>query len=300
MLYNSNELNTKLMTAIRSRYPNFRTWRIILSGPSGSGKSTAAASFPIEDGKQRIVLDHEDSMSFIDAGEDGIDVYTPNKQRFRMKRLVFPTLAEYANIHQVIEKGNSNIGALIIDNVAIFQANIINMLTVYSANPGQLREVYKKFGISHLLPSDRSIQKWGEQKDPSFWDRAKELPRSIIMNAMKNNVHIIVTTEEANVWENYGSPGAKVIGRKAKIWDVWYKYFDMVIMLNRDINTRKPPTGNINPLQPKMRLQGFNPKWTMDWEGFTNELVSSLDRNEPEIPEESKVQIKQTYEEEPE
>ena len=135
-------------------------------------------------------------------------------------------------------------------------------------------------------------------KDAGFWGIAKALPKALIMSAMKNKVHMIVTTEEANVWENYGSPGAKVIGKKAKVWDVWFKYFAAVIMFNRDMNTRRPPMGYINPLQPKIRFQGFNHKWQMDWDGFIHELYLSMNRDETEIKEEEKVVFKQIYEEE--
>jgi hypothetical protein len=69
-------------------------------------------------------------------------------------------------------------------------------------------------------------------------------------------------------------------------------------MFNRDMNTRRPPMGYINPLQPKIRFQGFNPKWQMDWDGFIHELSLSMNRDETEIKEEEKVVFKQIYEEE--
>ncbi len=71
---------------------------------------------------------------------------------------------------------------------------------------------------------------------------------------------------------------------------MWFKYFDMVMMLKRDINTTKPPMAEVNPLQPKMRLQGFNPKFSMDWEGFITELGAAIKRDVPEIPKEAMVE----------
>ncbi len=46
-----------------------------------------------------------------------------------------------------------------------------------------------------------------------------------------------------------------------------------------------------------MRLQGFNPKFTMDWEGFIAELSAAIKRDTPEIPKEAMVETPALYEE---
>lgn len=266
-----------------------------MTGGVGSGKSVAAASFPTPENKIRLVLDFEDSMAFIDAGEDGKDIYTPRKQRFAMRRLIYPTLHQIAEVQEML--GNGDIGVLVLDNIAVFQDNIVQALQAYCNNPNSIRDLYKAYGAASSLPFDSQIKRWSNQKDPGFWSAAKALPKALIMAAMKNGVHLIGTSEESNIWKNYGSPNAKVIGKRAKIWDVFFRYFDAVIMLQRDINTTNPPWGQLNPLQPKLRLQGFNPKWQMDWEGFNEELAASLVREEPEIPEELQVKIEETFDE---
>jgi hypothetical protein len=60
----------------------------------------------------------------------------------------------------------------------------------------------------------------------------------------------------------------------------------MVIMLKRDANSTKPPFGEVNLLQPKMRLQGF-----------ISELKSSLVREDPNIPLEVQIKTENLYEE---
>ena len=123
----------KLMDTIHSKYPNFQTWRIIMAGSVGSGKSVAAASFPTPEDKIRLVLDFEDSMAFIDAGEDGKDIYTPRKQRFAMRRLIYPTLHQIAEVLNTL--GDGEVGVLVLDNIAVFQDNIVQALQAYSDNP---------------------------------------------------------------------------------------------------------------------------------------------------------------------
>ena len=279
----------KLMDTIHSRYPNFQTWRIVMAGSVGSGKSVAAASFPTPEDKVRFVLDFEDSMAFIDAGEDGQDVYTPRKQRFAMRRTIYPTLQDVAQTYEYLSNGD--IGVLILDNIAVFQDNIVQYLQANCVNPKYIKDMYKIFGVAGTLPFDSQIKRWANQKDPGFWSVAKQ------MGAMKNGIHLIGTSEESNVWKNYGTPNAKVIGTRAKIWDVFMRYFDAVIMLKRDVNTTNPPFAQLNPLQPKLRLQGFNPSWQMDWAGFTEELSLSLEREEPEIPENLQVEQQELFEE---
>ena len=104
----------KLMDTIQSRYPNFQTWRIIMAGSVGSGKSVAAASFPTPEGMIKKVLDFEDSMAFIDAGEDGEDVYTPRKQRYAMHRLIYPTLQQIAEVLRNLSE--DKVGVLILED----------------------------------------------------------------------------------------------------------------------------------------------------------------------------------------
>jgi hypothetical protein len=287
----------ELMNTIMGKYPNFRTWRIVFSGPTGSGKSVAAASFPTPEDKQRTVFDFEDSMAYIDATETGVDIYTPRKQRFRMKRYIYPTLHDIGEVYQKIKTGTSDISVCVFDNVAIFQDNIVSGLQANATNVAFVRELFKSFGAASALPFDSQIQKWGYQKDPTFWNSAKAIPKAFIMEAMKQGVHLVATSEEANVWTDYGTSKAKVIGQKAKIWDVWMRYFDMVVFLDRDVNKTDPPHGSVNPLQPKQRLQGLNPKWVMDWPGFIAELKVSMTREEPEIPDSAKVNILELHEE---
>ena len=285
----------ELMGTIQSRYPNFQTWRIIVSGSVGSGKSVAAASFPTPENKIRMVLDFEDSMAFIDAGEDGDEVYSPRKQRFAMRRLIYPTLNQIAEVQNELSDGK--IGVLVLDNIAIFQDNIVLALQTFCDQPKTIRDLFRSFGVSSSLPFDSQIKRWANQKDPSFWTAAKAIPKALIMEAMKNKVHLLGTSEEANIWKNYGTADARVIGKRAKIWDVFFRYFDAVIMLQRNINSTNPPWGQLNPIQPKLRLQGFNPKWQMDWAGFSDELAASLEREEPKIPEELQIKVEEMFEE---
>lgn len=291
MTYNSTTLHERLMKAFTDRYPGFRAMRFVFSSEPGGGKSTLLASVPVPTGKMRIYMDGEDSAAYLDNGENGVDVYTPNRQQFRMKRKAFPTLNEYALLYQTILKKPETVGAVCIDNAAIFQDMITMFLMENAAKPQTIRDLYAAFNATGGLVNDGLIRTWSYNQDGNFWRAAKEIVKQLLLLCSKNCIHLLASTEEGNVWQNYGKKEAAIIGKKAKIWDVWYRYTDAIISLQREINSRKPPMGQLYPNQPKMRLQGFNPKFQMDWEGFIAELEASAKRTEADIPKEYRVEF---------
>ena len=84
MEYNAAELDRRLRQTLKGH-----AFMGIFTGEWGCGKSTLLASVPVPEGKQRFVLDGEDSMAFLDAGEAGADVYKSRFQQFHMKRKPF-------------------------------------------------------------------------------------------------------------------------------------------------------------------------------------------------------------------
>jgi hypothetical protein len=288
MTYNSHKLNEELGTAFRNFYPSFRALRMIVSSYPGGGKSTLLASVPVLDGYTREVFDHEDSEAFLDAGVDGEDMYTPRRQQFRMHRITYPTLNDYADLYERIKKGEK-IGALCIDNIAIFQDELKAAVMRLSANPATLRALYKRFDADSQLPVDGMTKNWARYQDGVFWASLKLIPRQLITICNKQGVHFIGATEEGNVWEGYGTKDAKITGKKAKIWDAWYRYTDVVLSLSREVNTTKPPKAQLYPGMPKNRLQGMNPSWSMDWQGFVAEIDAANKRTGGDIPAEAMV-----------
>ena len=261
--------------------------RLLFTGPVGSGKSTVLAGVPVPEGKIRLVLDFEDSMAYLDAGPEGQDLYLPRRQAFRMERMVFPTLADVAEAYERLTADDTQVGALVIDNISLLQDQIADVLQ--AGNARQIRGLFARFNVDHYLPVDGVITKWAQQRDPSFWAALKLIPKRLVLTCLKHRIHFVGSTEEGNLWQNYGRSDAKVIGKKANALKTWMQFTDAVIFLERDPNQAKAPVGKINPLQPKMRIQGMNPSWRMDWPGFVAELEAALARDIQPIPEAAKV-----------
>ena len=291
-MYNAYALNERLMRAFQARDPNFRALRMIFSSEPGGGKSTVLASVPVAAGKQRLIFDNEDSMAYLDGGKDGVDVYTPRRQQFAMIRMVMPSLWDYARYFRALKADpEGRIGAVGIDNLSMLQDLIKQTLVQEASNPAQLLELFKAFDAATALPNLGLVRKWASasQPGPEFWATAKVIPQQIMLTCMKLGIHLVMSTEQGNVWEGYGTDKAKVVGKKAKIWDVWYRYTDLVVSLKRDLNSTHPPRGMLFINQPKNRLQGLNPSWQMAWEGFIGELEEASERTSVDIPEEAKV-----------
>lgn len=296
-MYDRDLLHKEMMDAFKSIYPGFSTLKIIFSGEPGSGKSTVISSVPVPAIKHRIVLDNEDSCAFLDAGKDGGDIYEPRRQQFQMIRMRFPTLEMYAEVYRKMKTEPDKIGALAIDNLAIFQDLIVSFMQANAGDYNKIKAVFKSFDVATALPNYGIVTKvWTKNPDGSFWASAKAIPKQMMLQAARSGIHFIGTTEQANVWADYGTAEAKIVGQKAKMWDVWYRYTDCVIGLVRDPNSTQPPKGQLYPNQPKMRIQGLNPTFPMDWAGFINEIRESQKRD-ADIPEDKQVKVKEVYEE---
>lgn len=297
-MYNANQINDRILKAMQVKYPNFKAFRFIVSSSPGQGKSTLLASVPTPENTQRLVLDNEDSMAYLDAGREGEDIYTPTRQQFKMIRKAFPELADYASYYKTVKSKPEKIGALVIDNIAILQDILVSYAVNNAANTNDIVNMWSEFDQAQVLPHPNLMRNWANTQDGRFWQCVKAIPAALLLVCMKNGVHFIGSTEEGNVWQNYGKPGAKIIGKKAKIWDKWYQYTDFVISLKRDPNSHEPPIGSLYPNQPKMRLQNMNPSWVMDWEGFASELEESNKREGIAIPAEYQIKMEEEVMEE--
>lgn len=300
--YNAYELNEQLVTTMHRLYPQFRSLSIIVTGEPGTGKSTVAASCPVPAGTIRMALDGEDSMEFLDAGPDGNEFFSPNRHTFRMTRLAFPDIGKLGQVYRAIlhptAQQKNRYGALLIDNIAVFQDQITAWLVGNAGQPEQIRALYKEMEAPpKTLPVDSQIRQWASFQDPGFWSAPKALVTRLFLACRQAGIHFIGTTETKNVWENYNKPGAKIVGQKAKVWDVWYRYTQMILILTRDVNTHNPPTATLSPYQPKMRFQNMRPKFTMDWPSFIAEIAASAERTEQEVPPEFQVRSSDLIEE---
>jgi hypothetical protein len=216
-----------------------------------------------------------------------------------MVRTAFPKLStDFAALFAELGKPGHNIGMVGIDNAALMQDKIIEAIQAQAGDLKALQEFMAKFNAKASVPNMvKRVEKWRTETDAAFWAVAKAPIREFVLRCKEQKVLLVVSSEESNVWENYGQTGQRVVGKKGKLWDVWMKYADAMVYLKRDVNKREAPTGQVNPQQAKQRIQGLNPTWRMDWPSFVAELETAKARTDEVIPEEAKVVIDLTTDE---
>ena len=137
-------------------------------------------------------------------------------------------------------------------------------------------------------------------KDQVIYEMMKKVFANLLLSCRAANIHFVGASEMGNLWKDYGTRNQEKLGDKPKVLAVWMQYVDCSIKLERsaeEINKAKPPKGAILPAQPKMRIQGLNPTWTMDWFGFVAELEAAAKRRDEQIPEDAQVKVVNVTEE---
>jgi hypothetical protein len=114
-------------------------------------------------------------------------------------------------------------------------------------------------------------------RDQTYWRAIKDVLRTLILEVRKSRKHLICTTEQKNVWQNYGSRDpnnpARIIGQTAKVLDPWLRYTDGILQLSRALPPDKEgkprlsaaPFAQIDAFNPKNRLVGLPPRFEMSW-----------------------------------
>lgn len=281
-MYSAKDLDTSIR-----RHNKGRPIRLIVSGPSGSGRSTVLASVPVPEGKQRITLDFSDSMAYLDAGKDGEDIYQQRKQQFHMERVVFPAFEDV--LHVFTRLVQPDCGALVVDDIKLMQGVIKREFVQCASEPKVLKRMLEDVGADEDLPGEEIIRGWATDTNKLFWEAAHGLVRSLMRLVIERDIHFVGSTKEFNVWENWGSAGARIVDRQADMWDPWYAYTDLVFGLERAPNYAGAPMARLYRYAPKSRIQGLNPSWMMEWPSFDKELEAAGKRTSETIPAKSRI-----------
>jgi hypothetical protein len=278
---------------------------LILSGASGHGKSVAAVSFRTPELPQpkRLAIGFELGLSHY-RSMDGLD--HPEQLLFAFDYFPvqddesIPECEDVIHLCQTVQSSDYNV--LIVDNVVLLQELIC--LTADQAD-GALA-LMKAFALE---PAYRMVAStFGKGiRDQTYWRLVKDVLRKLILGIRKGR-HLIATTEEKNVWQNYGSRDRnsppKIIGKTAKLLLPFLQYTDGILSLSRTLppgSDGKPkltdvPWAQVDTFNPKNRLVGlparFEMRWDLLWECVdtrqipTKEAMAEVITEAPQVVEE--------------
>jgi hypothetical protein len=253
----------------------------ILTGQWGGGKSVTSLSyvFPtwkgIEDLVKRIVIDPE-MRNEVHRSLDGRDY--PDQELFGFTPLCegrfdphrFVVLMQTAHA-KTWKDGAPQV--IIIDDAGIWQENMFK----HWGDKVKAIETARIYGLDQSI--QQLLQKTWRPTDPGVISLVfKRFFEEFILDLREQNISLIVTAPLHNIWAYYGSkeydaegkPRMKILGKSAKVLDVFVKHADVIWSLDRvDPVTRKAsqlPTVTMDAWNPKMAFPGVPEQFK--WQGW--------------------------------
>jgi hypothetical protein len=278
---------------------------LILSGASGHGKSVAAVSFRTPELPQprRLALGFELGLSHY-RSSDNIDhpeqlLYAFDHFPLSQEESI-PECDDVIKLCQMVQ--DSDYDVLVIDNVVLLQE-----LICLTADQGDgAMALMKAFALE---PAYRMVAStFGKgMRDQTYWRLVKDVLRKMILGIRKSK-HLIATTEEKNVWQNYGSRDRnsppRIIGKTAKLLLPWLQFTDGILSLSRTLPSGadgKPkltdvPMAQVDAFNPKNRVVGLPSRFAMQWDFLwdcvdrrqipTKEAMAEVVTEAPQVVEE--------------
>ncbi len=253
----------------------------IFTGQWGGGKTVTALSFvpPTWTGDQpvkRIVIDPEMRADAYQS-PDGKDY--PEAQLYGFQKVPAEGRfdpAKFVALMKVAHNKTWTNGApaiIVIDDAGIWQEHMF----VYWSDKSKAIETAKIYGLDTRI-RELNQNKW-DPKSPGVLSMVfKRFFEEFILDLREQQINVIVTAPLHNVWQNYGvsgyaadgKPNMRVLGKSAKVLDIFVKHADAIWMLDRlNPETRQMsqlPTISMDPMNPKASFPGLPEKF--EWPGW--------------------------------
>lgn len=250
---------------------------IVLSGPFGGGKTMTGVSFlpnnwvakvtPL-----RIVIDFE-LRAEVYRSPDEKD--HPEKKQFAFQTLAKgrPTANDMYEFMKAVKTNTYKVGQpheVMVDDTAMLQ-EVMNEWWREKPNALKTAQLYG-------MERDRCLTAatW-KPFDPGTLNFFKRLFVEFILSLKEQDITLIITSPEHNLWENYGEKGygqdgkpkMKIVGKSANVWDCWQKMADAIWVMDRQVKNgslvtlRNLPHVAMDVHIPKASLPGVPEEF--DW-----------------------------------
>lgn len=289
----------------------------IFSGPFGGGKTVTGLSF-LPNGwthkiaPRRTVIDFE-----LRAG-----IYkSPDEKDYpERKQFAFQTLAkgrptandvyEFMKAVKTRSYGKEAPHEVMVDDTAMLQET---MHEWWKDKPNALKTA-QLFGLER----DRCLTAvtW-KPTEPGTLNFFKRLFTEFIMELKTQDITLIITSPQHNIWQDYGkkgydadgNPKMRVVGKSAKVWDCWLQLCDVLWILDRTVKQgniltlRNLPRVSMDVHIPKASMPGVPESfdwpavgWPEVWRWFNERTytadVSKLKSEEPQFsPEDAQAML---------
>lgn len=237
----------------------------------GQGKTVGALSYrrPDNPNPKRLVFDREYRDQAYQSKTDEDD---PERLLFAFD-LFRDTYGDFdagnlRTLYRDITEGEFFYDVLIVDNATMWQEELFSMMAEKQEALAVAKAFEGVYNRNRLFLDHRF-----KPTDPGgYYTLLKSVIRALLLACRKNGVDVILTCESKNVWQNYGQRGAKILGQTAKVWDPWFQFADLLLVLNRIEGSREDgtaklstyPTAQFDTFNVKASLPGIAPEFVFD------------------------------------
>jgi hypothetical protein len=241
----------------------------------GAGKTWTAISFvnPTKGKPKRLIYDPE-YRSDNYRSTDGEDHPERGMFAFEDWRSAYGEdfTAGMLKMIEDVRSGDFDYNVMIFDNASLFQTD----LDIVCREKSTAQDFCDVLGIT---PKHQNFLKyrWNPNDAGSYYFLIKSIIGGILVEFRRHNVDVMVTSESKNVWHNYGKRDGKILGQTAKLWDPWFQYADLLLVLERIKGDRNDgtaqltpwPTAKLDTFSPKSSIPGIAPEFVFkDWSVF--------------------------------
>jgi len=240
----------------------------------GQGKTVGALSYHPPDNPEprRLVFDREYRDEGYQGEEDDHDRMLFAFQFFRDHYGDFD-VANLTQLYYDIKVGDFPFDVLIFDNATMWQEEFFALM----AEKQRAMQIAKEF--DGVYDRNRLFLDYKfKPTDPGgYYTLLKSAIRALLLACRRAGVDVIVTCESKNVWQNYGTRNAKILGQTAKVWDPWFQFSDQILVLSRVKGSRELgtarltacPTAQMDTFNVKSSIPGIAPEFVMcNWDIF--------------------------------
>lgn len=289
----------------------------IFSGPFGGGKTVTMVSFVPNKwthkiAPRRVVIDFE-LRAGIYQSPDEYDHPEKRQWAFTMLgkgRLTAKDVYEFMKAVKTRSYGKEAPHEVGIDDTAMLQ----ELMYEWWKDKNNALATAQLFGLERDRSLTASVWKPFEPGTLNFF---KRLFIEFIMELKAQDITLIITSPQHNIWEGYGEKGydangkpkMKIVGKSAKVWDCWQQLADVIWVLDRAVkqgNTttlRNLPRVTMDVHIPKASMPGVPEAfdwpvegWSLIWKWFNERThvadVSKLKSEDPLYsPEEAQAML---------
>ena len=226
---------------------------------------------------ERLVMDFEYRTAYYHSN-DGKD--HPEKLLYAFDLFEAFTLESFIDLYKQITSGEFKYNMLGIDNATMFQQYLLDFVQT-QADARTLAKAFRGVYAQNRLFIETRFR---ATDAGGIYTLIKTVIGEFSRALRGAGIDVIITAQAHNVWENYGTKSAKILGQTAHLHAPWLQFADLVYMLSRSTTSadkkrtiQGAPRAAADPFAPKASIVGAPTSFTLStWKDFWGPVTERL------------------------